>query len=295
VRRFSRIVPPFAAMIVVYIAFGYFFLPNFASTLTDAAIAFGYLMNLSRAELIGWGTPDGISFLGHTWSLAIEEQFYLAWPWLFALLLWGFGVGWRTFWFIVALALAVWAWRINLTWQGTSWFRLYNGTDTRADALMIGCALAVWLRLVPLDAHPRLDRALARAAWPLLGLLAVVSVFFFRPEDPFYYYWASLLLGALPAVGLVIILTRPRKTVLHYVFEQPVLVFLGRIFYAMYLWHLPVFAIMNWQYGMRAGMRALIGFPLVLVLSVLSYVLIERHFMRPAGRALAARKAVSAT
>jgi peptidoglycan/LPS O-acetylase OafA/YrhL len=273
-------VPPFAAMIATYLLFGYFFLPDFRSIALDAAVAFGYVMNLVRAGLLpGIHSPEP-SYLGHTWSLAIEEQFYLAWPVVLIVLLRSMDVSWRLFWTIIGFAAAVWAWRIYLTWEGANWFRLYNGTDTRADALMIGCALAVWLHLVALDRHPRLDAAFRRAAWPLLIGFAVFTVFFYHPEHRFYYYAGSVLLGVAPAFLMIVILVRPTKTVLHRVFEQPPLVFLGRIFYAMYLWHLPVFAIMNWHYGLRSGMRALIGFPLVFVLAVLSYVLIERHFMR---------------
>jgi peptidoglycan/LPS O-acetylase OafA/YrhL len=283
-RRFMRLVPPFAAMIAAYLVFGYFFLPDFRSVVIDAAVAFGYLMNLWRAGLLPSIPPVEASYLGHTWSLAIEEQFYLVWPAVLIVLLRRMDISWRLFWTILGFAATIWAWRIYLTWQGLHWFRLYNGTDTRADALMIGCALAVWLRLVSLDLHPRLDAAFRRAAWPLLIGFAFFTVLFYSPEHRFYYYAGSVLLGAAPAFLIIVILIRPTKTVLHRVFEQQSLVFLGRIFYALYLWHLPVFAIMNWHYGLRSGLRALIGFPLVFVLAVLSYVLIERHFMRSGQR-----------
>lgn len=293
-RRFARILPPLMAMLAAYVAFCFFFLPDFRATLIDAGVTFGYAMNLWRAGLLPWIPDIKTSYLGHAWSLAIEEQFYLLWPWLLALLLRLLGLGWRLFWLLLALALAVWAWRIHATWIGLPIGRLYNGTDMRADALLIGCAFAVWLRLMPIDRHPGLERAFARAAWPIMimfvGFATVIHV---TQDDRFYYYAGSVLCGALPGVAMIAILIRPTRTVLHRVFEQPALVFLGRIFYALYLWHYPVFEIMNWQYGLRAGTRALIGFPLVFLLAVLSYVLIERHFMRT-GRPAAARPAVVA-
>jgi len=76
-------------------------------------------------------------------------------------------------------------------------------------------------------------------------------------------------LGSLPGVLFILILTRPTRTVLHFVFEQRPLVFLGRIFYAIYLWHYAIFSILDWHYGFRAGTRALIGLPLVFVLKTL--------------------------
>jgi peptidoglycan/LPS O-acetylase OafA/YrhL len=294
-RRFARIVPPFAAMTATYVVFGYFFLPDFGRTLIDAAIAFGYVENLWRAGLLP-GIPDvEKSYLGHAWSLAIEEQFYLIWPWLLALLLRGFGISRRLFWIILTFAGAVWLWRIAGVWQNMSYGRLYNGTDMRADALMIGCGLAVWLRLVPLDSHPRLEAKIRLAAWPLLAMFILLGIVIGMSwEAPFYYYAGSVLCGSLPGVLFILILTRPSRTILHLVFEQRPLVFLGRIFYAIYLWHYPIFSLLDWQFGLQAGTRALIGLPLVFLLAVLSYVLIERHFMRSAQPVKARRAVASA-
>lgn len=64
-----------------------------------------------------------------------------------------------------------------------------------------------------------------------------------------------MALGSGLGVLFVLILIRPTRTVLHMVFELPVLVFLGRIFYALYLWHYPVLTIMQWHSQLRAGSR----------------------------------------
>jgi peptidoglycan/LPS O-acetylase OafA/YrhL len=291
-RRFGRIVPPLLAMVAGYVAFAYFFLPDFSTTLNDAAVASAYVMNLARAGLLGWFTPER-SYLGHTWSLAIEEQFYLLWPCMFLVALRCFGASWRTFGCIVAMAFALWAWRVDLMWLGTPMQRLYNGTDTRADALLFGCALALWLHLVPRDSRGGLYRVLTALAWPLAIVIVVLNVVpmtwgvtgdFYWESSPVYYYGGSVLCGVLPGIALVLILTGPSRTVLHFVFEQPILVFVGRIFYAIYLWHLPIFTIMQWHYRLRTPWVIGVGYPLVLLLALLSYVLIERHFMRSAKR-----------
>src|SRR5262249_25747670 len=160
------------------------------------------------------------------------------------------GISWRVFWFILTLAGAVWIWRIIATSHGMSYERLYNGTDMRADALMIGCGLAVWLRLMPLDAHPPPQAPIPLAAWPLLLMMIVLGIIVGMSQPaPFYYYGGSVLCGALPGVLFILILTRPTRTVLHFVFEQRPLVFLGRIFYAIYLWHYAIFSILDWHYG----------------------------------------------
>ncbi len=294
VRRCARILPPLTAMLAGYVAFGYLFLPDFRAVVVDAGIAFAYLTNWTRAGFIHVNDLVPVSYLGHTWSLAIEEQFYILWPAILVVLLRRLDVSWRLFWVIVWLALAIWAWRIWLTLQGTPWFRLYNGLDTRADALLAGCALAVWLRLIRIDRRPEIERRLAALAWPILVAFCVSWVFFVRPEHRFYYYAGSMVLGCSLGVLFVLILVRPTRTVLHIVFELPALVFLGRIFYALYLWHYPILTIMQWHYHLRAGWRALIGLPATFALAVLSYVLIERHFMRTAKKPVSAAAAAPA-
>ncbi len=290
-RRFARILPPLIAMLSGYVAFGYFFLPDFRAVAVDAGIVFAYLSNWTRAGFIRVDALvdalGPISYLGHTWSLAIEEQFYILWPAILFILLRRLDVGWRLFWMIVSSALGIWAWRIWLTLQGTHWFRLYNGLDTRADALLVGCALAVWLRLIRIDRRPEIERRLATLAWPILVVFCVSWVFFPRPDNLFYYYAGSMVLGCGMGVLFVLILVRPTRTILHIVFELPAFVFLGRIFYALYLWHYPIFTILQWHYRLRAGWRALIGLPVTFALAVLSYVLIERHFMRTAKKPVA--------
>jgi peptidoglycan/LPS O-acetylase OafA/YrhL len=273
-RRFLRLVPPLAAMIAGFLLYGFFFLPGFRGLLVDAALGFFYVSNWWRA--FEW---PGVTYMGHTWSLATEEQFYLMWPLTFLLLFRCFGVGWRLVRYILMIALAVWMWRCWLAWNGTTHVRLYNGFDTRADALMLGCGLAVALTLVPSDSRPLLDRILKQLAWPVAICVLVFSFFFVHWEGRFYYYAGSILLGGGLGVLLVTILTRPLDTVLHRVLERRELVFLGRIFYAIYLWHYPIFLIIR-NYGWPAWKIAIVGFPLTFLMAILSYAFIERHFMR---------------
>lgn len=284
-RRFLRIVPPFAAMIVVYILVCAWLLPDLHRTLLDAALASAYVMNLIRAGLLPQVSAPSVSYLGHTWSLALEEQFYLLWPWLLAVLLMTIGPGRRLLGLLITMIAAASAWRLWLAMTGTPIGRLYNGPDTRADALLVGCALAVGMRLVAPATWPRVTPWLKRMAWPLLALLIVESVWFFSDANPLYYYAGPLLLGALPGAMIILVMTHTSHTVLHTVFEAPALTFVGRIFYGVYLWHFPILSIMNWHFHLRAGTRAFTGIPLTFIAALLSYTWIERHFMRTTGDA----------
>jgi peptidoglycan/LPS O-acetylase OafA/YrhL len=99
-----------------------------------AAASSLYAMNWVRAFDLG---PTKL--LGHTWSLAIEEQFYLIWPVVLLALL---SKRIDPVKVICALILAVVSWRLILWRGGATQFRLYCGSDTRADVLLIGCLIA---------------------------------------------------------------------------------------------------------------------------------------------------------
>lgn len=274
-RRFARILPPFVVMLLAYLMFRAIFFPPFRDALIDAGIAFTYVTNWWRAF-----QGPGITYMSHTWSLAVEEQFYLLWPITFALLVRLCGVSWRLVYVIAAFALAIWGWRIWLTTTDAPFVRLYNGMDTRADALMVGCALGVLLKLAPAGAYPKVERFLPKLAWPLLvGSLAMM--FFFVPfTHPLYYYVGIMLCGALPGAVLVTLLLRSSGTVLHRILERPEIVFLGKIFYGMYLWHFPILMLMKDLTGAPNLVRFVVGFPLTVLMATLSYAYIERHFMR---------------
>jgi len=275
-RRFARILPPFLIMVVAYLAFRWLVFPPFSAALTDAAIGFSYATSWWRA----FDLP-GISYMSHTWSLSIEEQFYLLWPITLLLLVRAFGVSWRLVIAIGVLALMIWGWRIWLTSTHVPFWRLYNGPDTRADALLVGCTLAVMLKMISPGVGPSLDRLLSKLAWPFL--IAAPLLLFFYPwqyNDLRFYHIGIMCCGALPGAVLVTMLVRCSGTIVHRCLERPEAVFLGKIFYGMYLWHFPVVMLLKDLAGAPNLVRFLVGFPLTVLLATLSYAYVERHFMR---------------
>ena len=287
-RRFARILPAFLVMVLAYLLFRSIFLPPFHDALVEALIAFTYSTNWWRAFNL-----SSISHMTHTWSLAVEEQYYLLWPITFALLVRVCGVRWRLVCVIGAIALAGWGWTILLTATGSSWWRLYHSLDTRADALMVGCALGVALKLAPAGAYPKVERFLPKLAWPLMAwpvIIASLGMMCFYLQPPYFYFYVAylyfhigiILCAALPGAVLVTLLVRTSGTVLHRVLERPKIVFLGKIFYGMFLWHYPIFMLMK-DLGAPDLVLVLLGFPLTILMGTLSYVYIERHFMRVRG------------
>lgn len=258
-RRALRLAPAFAAVLLASLAAALLLPPPRADNLRAILISATYLMNWNRAlglAPVGW--------LGHTWSLATEEQFYLLWP---AALLWLRGR--RPIISIMALLVVLTTWRCALVAAGADAERTYNGFDTHADALLIGCLLAV----VPLSAAFR-RRAARLVPLPLAAAAAILLML--RLPTPFTQS-AGLLLTALVAAWLTV-------AALHGGWFKSILSlaplrYTGRISYGWYLWHYPVVLL---GYAHLPHVR---GLGALLVLgsygaAAASYQFVEKPFLR---------------
>lgn len=163
----------------------------------------------------------------HTWSLAVEEQFYIAFP-LFLLALWRFGsrpllliIGALS---LVSLALAEWGWRNE---PAASFFLL----PTRAWELGAGAICALLLRDGTVPGRPLL-------AGLGLGLVAV-SVFAFDDETPFPSLYTLAPVGG---TALVILFARAGSPIAR-LLSLRIMVAVGLVSYSAYLWHQPLFAL----------------------------------------------------
>ena len=268
-RRFLRLFPALAVLCLVFGIIVLLFLDNKGAHAFEIASAFFYFSNWTRA--FGVEVPG---YLGHTWSLSIEEQFYAIWPWLLLLLLRRFGIGNRVALILAAGAVLVSLWRFWLAAHGAPVYRMYNGFDTRADALLLGCMLAFVL-------HPKQSAARTLLARHARWMVPVVSVVMFilglrmNYEDTQYYrYWESicLVLSVLFCAGLI----ASSDTIAHRFFEAPVLVYLGKICYGLYLWHVPVFLLMRLNLKLSEPWEWTVGVALTLTLASLSHFLVEQ-------------------
>ncbi len=271
-RRALRLFPANYAMLLLFALAAWLLLDDVGGHLKQIVVAGLYVSNWTRAFEVPM--PQ---FLGHTWSLSIEEQYYLLWPLLLSALLKLCGLRMRTVALVLAVAVGFALWRSWLTFEGVSIARLYNGTDTRADALLLGCALGIALALPQVRDDPRLQRWAARLAMPIVIAL-VIAGYTLQWEMRAMYAGGSFFFSVLSTL-LVAALALPQITMAHRIFALPPLVFLGRICYGLYLWHFPIYNVLRFAFGMETLGVALIGVPLTFAFAIASYLWIERPFL----------------
>jgi peptidoglycan/LPS O-acetylase OafA/YrhL len=228
-------------------------------------------------------SSEPVGMLGHTWSLSIEEQFYVIWPPLLLVLLWR-GVAPRSLLRLALLGAGLSAaLRCGLLFAGAaSTEALYNGLHTRADALLIGCAAALLpaAGLAPRLAWPRWAGQAAGLGFPMGLCLPFATA---RLDAPRMYYAGFVLFACAAAVFVLGLAT---DQVSGAVLEWRPLVWLGARSYGVYLWHLPVHDTLSalgassWSISAAAGVDLAIS----LGLAALSYRLIEAPALRLKSR-----------
>lgn len=237
--------------------------------LFDATIVMLYGTNWAAA--FGYHV---VSPLGHTWSLAIEVQFYLIWP-LLLILAARRHVSQRTVLAIVACAIpAVWIWRAVVWTQVGIFDQVFPRTDLRADSLLLGALVSLAWRQGLLT-----PRRLRWLAVPALAIL-LTATFVMDLHNPSTYYVGYTLVG-LSAATLVLTLLDPDWWLARLLARRP-MVYLGDISYSLYLWHVPViFVVAILLPGWLGVVLSIVG---SLLAAALSRRFVELPFLRLKSR-----------
>lgn len=275
-RRARRLVPALLAMLVLVAL-----LARFAFSVTvrsqvraDVPYVLTYLENWHIVFWNGaWRSP-----LSHTWSLAIEEQWYLAWPVALLALFW-IGVRQRAL-LAIALGLAATSavWTAILAGQGSA--RVFFGTDVRAQQLLIGAALAIWHtgRARTDEGEPARGRwAIEAAGVAAVGVVLLTGLFVSGTAG-----WGRggyLVIAVL--VALIIDRAVASRSPVRSMLASRPLIAIGWISYGLYLFHFPIYRWLNADY-VGVGGWPLLGVRLAVTgaVATASYVLLENPIRR---------------
>lgn len=269
-RRALRLLPAVSVLCAALLCFSYVALKDPTQGVQEILVVVFYVGNWARA--FNTGLPQ---YLGHTWSLAIEEQFYTIWPLLLLTLISIRPTPLFLFRVALGLTICIACWRGALAINGSIANRLYNGTDTRADALFIGACLAF------AQAIPNIASWLGFIAlrfWLLAVLIIVAVPAMFRWDDRHMY------LGGFTAVAMaaaLILAAALQEGPLARLLTARPLVWIGRRSYGLYLWHYPVMLVGLLQFHIlqAIGLTA-IEVTIASAIAALSYKFIERPFMQ---------------
>ena len=268
-RRLTRLYPALLVVVACSLLMASLLIKDMSPVLYDALSSIFYYSNWTK--IYNYVYPG---MFGHTWSLSVEEQFYLLWPVFFVLTLQLNLRKIHTTIILLLIACVSILWRIHLIDQGVPWSRVYYALETRMDAFVAGGVLALhfdWLRA----------RANALKWHALLNLCALALAILFitgRPFDINYFLWQQPL-AIILSMAAILLLTSSRENFLKRFFSGKLCVFLGVRCYSFYLWHWPIIWLLLMTTELPKLTMLMIAFTSTLLLSSLTYKFVEAPFL----------------
>lgn len=281
-RRFVRIYPALIVCLTMTSILQTLLVPSSWLSTTSNKTAMFAFFGISNFALVwfndGYFSPRvEFNAFTHTWSLAVEEQFYLLFPIVF--FVW---MKWRqrkdaagifANWLLAGLL----AGSLFYSWIETPSYpdRAYYLLPSRLWELACGAML------FKLHAQNKLLTRSENTASACIavGLLLVGMGFTFADPRSFPFPWAILSVGgALFAItGTVSTTGKPgSKAVIGQILDNQLMVYVGKISYSLYLWHWPVFVMFRWTVGLEQPLAIAAAIALTVLLSIFSYHLIEQ-------------------
>jgi len=288
-RRVLRLAPALFAVLVVFLAGSYLFAPVAVTRHheIEALITLFYGVNWVRA--FSWFPMD---YLGHAWSLSIEEQFYLLWPAiLLGLLKLSNGRRKTVLSAVLILFFLSWAWRAFLWEQGASLIRIYNGLDTHADGLILGSALGLMRASKMLSGISFLKGGRGASLLSCAVFACLLLLFSFADWQSRVMYVAGFALVNILVTMLVTDALLNSAGCMARMLRAGWLVWIGKLSYGLYLWHYPVYRAIQ-DSGFGENTLRIAGPALSLLIACISFYWLERPVLRYKQRYVSRRNGI---
>ncbi len=289
VRRARRLFPALLSLMPAVAIYSRFFAKpgELQGLRADALATLAYVANWRAvfSQKSYWELFAAPSLLEHTWSLAIEEQFYVVWPLVVVLVL---RRGTSRSLLVLALALTALSMAaMFVLFDPAQVSRVYLGTDTRAAGILAGAALATVL-------SPNTTfQARTVRLFDLLGTASALGLgvawWKLSGEDPFLYrggFW----LTELAVLALIVCAVMGPKSLVARALSFRPLTLIGTISYGVYLWHWPVNVFFTAERVHVHGLWLhVLRFATTFAIAIVSYRLLEQPIRKrgvPFGRAV---------
>ncbi len=240
----------------------------------DALATLGYIANWRSifSEKSYWELFATPSPLEHTWSLSIEEQFYVVWP-LVVMVVLRRGSKKTLLLLSVALAIASIVTMLVLFHPART-SRVYFGTDTRAVGILAGAALACLLPPTTTFARASVKKL------DVLGVLSAIGLaiaWWTIGGESRFLYRGGFWLTELAALVLIACAVADKESLVARALSFRPLTWVGTISYGLYLWHWPVNVVLSPQRLHFGGFRLhVIQFALAFAIAIVSYRFLEK-------------------
>ncbi|MGZ4758361.1 MAG: acyltransferase family protein [Acidimicrobiales bacterium] len=270
-RRALRLLPALLAVVIAHMIFAWLSGVSWdlerSSVLSVVFYYSNWKMAFAPETYLGGGVfAPGLQ---HLWSLSMEEQFYLLWPFVVVFFL-GITRSFKVVTGILIALIAVIAIHRGLEYHsGMRWYPIFVRTDSRVDAILIGALLGnLWAR------HREPTRYLVPAAW-IASAFLLICMPLARIDEPFLYYGGLVLIDL--ACATIILALVEGKWVARHLFNVKILVTLGLVSYGIYLWHLPVFfAVEYWGKDWPSPVQVTVALGATAMFTALSWFLLEK-------------------